>query len=57
MHDDYFTDEWWNTVHRLKAELEVKVKETVDEFTKDLRPDIDEQVRSMITETYRFWRD
>lgn len=42
--------------HLLKEAIWVKVHDVVDEMTKDLAPEDDEDVRQYLTETFRFWR-
>lgn len=53
---DRYSPEWWDLVYENKDMIEMQVTSLVDELTKNLQPDIDDEVRMMITETYRFWR-
>lgn len=51
-----YTTEWWDKLHERKDSIEDKVTALVDKETADLTPVMDEQLRLMLTETYRFWR-
>lgn len=51
------TAEWWDKLHERKDRIEDKVTALVNEETADLTPAMDEQLRLMLTETYRFWRN
>lgn len=51
-----YTTEWWDKLHERKDRIEDKVTALVNKETADLTPVMDEQLRLMLTETYRFWR-
>ena len=51
-----YTEEWWDMLYERKERINKRLKALVDEETADLTPAMDEQLRLMLTETYRFWR-
>jgi hypothetical protein len=50
------TEEQLDEVHRLKEEISRAVTALVNKMTKGIDPEIDELVRTQLTEQYRFWR-
>ena len=56
MHEQY-SESWWDIVYELKDKIEKDITVRVNDLTEGIDPLVDEQVRTMITETYRFWRE
>lgn len=52
-----YSDAWWDQVYETKELVEKRVTRLVDELTSGLSPDQDSQVRMLLTENYRFWRN
>lgn len=42
--------------HELYQKVWTRVHDIVDELTKDLAPEDDEEIRQILNETFRFWR-
>ena len=52
-----YSDAWWDQVYEAKELIEKRVTRLVGELTSGLSPDQDSQVRMLLTENYRFWRN
>jgi len=50
-----YTEEWWDMLHERKERINKRLKALMDEETADLTPEMDDALRTQLTEETRFW--
>jgi len=50
------SEAWWDLVYDEKNRIWDLVNDLINRETKHLDPAVDEQIRTMLTEEYRFWK-